>query len=100
MLQHLVLFSLEGFASAEAKAEHLQRTKQALEALSTACPELQKITVMLNENPKESYDLALIAEVESLEALALYAAHPEHVRIVEEYLKPYLKSRACIDYSK
>lgn len=100
MLTHLVLFGLKGFDSAEQKDQHIQRIKQALEALPQSITALHQLEVITNENPNESYDFALSAQVENLDALKAYAEHPEHERIVQELIRPYLSSRACIDYTR
>lgn len=98
MLHHWVLFALEGFESQEQKQEHLHICKQSLEALVADIPELVEMRVHLNENPAESYDFALEAIVASMADLSAYALHPKHQRIVKDLIKPYLKSRACIDF--
>ena len=32
------------------------------------------------------------------EDIAVYAKHPEHVRVADNYVRPYVKDRACLDY--
>ncbi len=98
MLHHIVLFALEGFASTDEKQAHLLKIKEALEALPKAIPALHSMSVVLNINPSEPFDLALTAIVDSLATLPDYASHPEHVRVVADLIKPYLYQRACIDY--
>lgn len=98
MLHHWVLFALEGFESPEHKAKHLLDCKVSLENLVNQIPELESMHVHINENPLESYDLALEAIVASMEDLNAYAMHPNHQTIVKESIKPYLKSRACVDF--
>lgn len=100
MLHHVVLFALDGFDSQDSKRAHLHTLRTALEALPELITPLVRLEVHLNDNPHESYDLMLTAEVTDLAALAEYAAHPEHVRVVNQLIKPYLKQRACIDYVK
>lgn len=99
MLNHVVLFSFEGFASHEVKQQHLERTRQELEALPALIPALRALSAVLNENPSEAFDLMLTATVDSLDTLPEYATHPEHVRVVDEYIRPYLKARASVDFT-
>lgn len=98
MLRHIVLFALEGFESPEQRAAHLEHIKRSLERLPEVIAPLESLSVHLNENPAEAYDFALEAIVPSLEELPAYAQHPEHLRIVQELIKPYLKQRACVDF--
>ncbi len=100
MLHHIVLFALEGFDSSEHKATHLAQVKEALEGLPALIPALRGMSVELNENASEAFDFALCAQVDSLATLPDYADHPEPQRLVRELIKPYLKARACIDYTR
>lgn len=97
MLHHVVLFALEGFATESEKAEHLLLIKQELEALPKLIPDLHTMLVEFNINTNEPYDIMLTATVDDLLALEQYAAHPEHIRVVSQYIKPYIKYRACVD---
>lgn len=99
MLKHVVLFSLDGFETQEEKLIVLAKIKVELERLPESISALRSMKVSVNENPKESYDFMLEALVGSIEALPLYADHPDHVEVVRSLIKPYLKARACVDYS-
>lgn len=44
-----------------------------------------------------SYDLALAADLESREALAVYAEHPAHLK-VKEYIHQHLQSSVSVDF--
>lgn len=44
-----------------------------------------------------SYDLALVATLESREALEVYAKHPAHLK-VKEYIHQYLQSGVSVDF--
>lgn len=98
MLRHIVLFSLVDFPSSEAKHAQLTRIKSELEALPACISELRSLKVFFNENPDEAYDFVLEAELDSLACLSIYAQHPEHQRVAREYIKPYVKARACVDF--
>lgn len=100
MLHHIVLFAFDGFTSDAEKAAHLQSIKKELEVLPSSIPALNALEVFINENPNEQYDLMLEARVSDMDALNAYANHPDHQRIVRELIKPYLRSRACVDYYK
>lgn len=97
MIRHIVLFELDGFASDDARREHLVAIKQALEALPNEIAVLRHMHVAINLNPNEPYHFLLEAHVDSLQELPLYSDHPAHLRVVRELIAPYKKGRAAID---
>lgn len=99
MLKHIVLFSLQDFDTKEAKQAQLALIKQELEALPRLIPALHSLEVVFNENPAEAYDFALTALVDSMVTLPEYADHPEHIRVARDFIKPYVKARACVDFT-
>ncbi|GAA5581116.1 Dabb family protein [Porphyromonas gingivalis] len=98
MIKHIVMFKLAGFDSAEAKMKHLHRIKDALEALVQVIEPLRSMSVCLNMNPSEEYDLMLEADLNSLADVKAYAEHPAHTAVVRELIAPYKAGRACIDF--
>jgi len=97
MIRHTVLFKLQEFDTTEAKQNKLDELKSALEALPAKIDVVKALSVGLNVNPVEAFDLALVVDVDSLEALSSYNTHPEHVA-VGKILRPVLASRSCVDY--
>ncbi|GAF01767.1 Dabb family protein [Saccharicrinis fermentans] len=97
MIRHTVLFKLQDFDTEEAKLNKLNELKSALESLPAKIDVVKGLVVGLNVNPAEKFDLALVVDVDSLEALALYNTHPDHVA-VGKLLRPVLESRSCVDY--
>ncbi len=53
--------------------------------------------VGFNVNAEEQYEVALCAEMDTLEDVNTYAVHPAHVAVAQIII-PYVKSRACTDY--
>lgn len=97
MIKHIVLFGLDDTMPGNKKA-HLTEIKKRLEALTQEIDALKGMQVKFNVNPAEKYDFMLIADVEDMDALGVYAGHPSHVSIVKELIAPYKVSRACVDY--
>ena len=58
------------------------------------------LTVDFVENPLSSstHDMALVTTLEKAEDIAVYAKHPDHVRVADTYVRPYVTERACLDY--
>ena len=100
MITHIVLFQLDDKLAGEEKGLHLAALKSDFEQLPHTIKELVDLRIEINTNPSEKYDLALIAHCEDLQKLHDYAVHPDHVALVGKYIKPYLVSRACVDYEE
>lgn len=100
MITHIVLFQLSDQLSGDKKAAHLQSLKADFEQLTETIAELRDLRIELNVNPAEVYDLSLIAHCDDLQTLHDYSVHPDHVALVAKYIKPYLVSRACVDYEE
>ena len=98
MVRHIVLFKLVPFATEAEKLAKMQEIKVALEALKEKINLLHLIRVDFNINPEESWDLMLTTELDSLEAVKEYAAHPDHVAVAKGLIGPVKADRACVDY--
>ena len=99
MLRHIVLFKLKPFDNEEDKLRQLNLIKSELEALQELIPVINFMRVYINENPAEDFDFMLETEVASIEDLPKYAEHPEHIRVANQYIKPYAEKRACVDFT-
>ncbi|MEG1188309.1 MAG: Dabb family protein [Bacteroidales bacterium] len=98
MVKHIVLFKLGPFATAEERLTSLANIKQALLNLKGKVEVLKAIEVGINSNPAEQFDLSLITEFDSMEHLAEYAQHPDHVAVAKNLIGPLKQDRACVDY--
>lgn len=96
MVKHIVSFKLKG--SAEERLEVAKKFKQALEALPEQIEVLKSIEVGLNENPAETWDLVLVAIVEKMKDVEVYAKHPAHVAAAS-IIANNKESRACVDFN-
>jgi len=95
MINHIVMFRLQGDEIEVARAA--LSFKEAIEALVFTIPDLIEASVGINSNPAEKWTLALTSKVESWEALAAYASHPDHLKAVA-IIKPLIAERACVDF--
>ncbi len=94
MLKHIVMWK---FKDGVAEADRLEMKRQ-LEALKGAVPSLVDIEIGLDLSKKEaSMNMVLYSEFQTLEDLAAYAVHPEHLKVVE-FVKPLVCDRAVVDY--
>lgn len=74
-----------------------QDFKRALEALSGKIDCLRSIEVGLNDNPEESFDIALTTTFDTFDDLRHYANHPAHLAAAA-IIKEAKEARACVDY--
>lgn len=79
MIKHIVLWRLNGDSADQCQAQ-AREIKQVLEALNGRVPGLRHLEVGIDFTASErSAHVALLAELDSREALAAYQTHPEHV---------------------
>ena len=94
MIKHIVMWK---FREDVPESDRLEM-KRRLESLQDAVPCLRHIEVGLDLSEKAaSMDMVLYSEFGSMEDLAAYAGHPEHLKVVE-FVKPLISDRAVVDY--
>lgn len=98
MIKHIVMFKLKAFETPAEKEAKLQEIKDKLEALIDKVDVLRSIRVDFNCNPEETWDLILTTELDTLEDVATYANHPQHVAVAKGIIGPVKADRACVDY--
>ncbi len=96
MVKHIVSFKLDG--PAELRRELAEKFKAAMLQLPAVIEPLQSMEVGINENPAESWDVALTAVVPTMADVAVYAKHPAHVAAAG-ILAGHVNTRACVDYN-
>ena len=95
MVKHIVSFKLSG--TPERRKEVAEKFKAALLALPAQIDVLRSMEVGINENPAEEWDVVLIAIVDKMADVEVYAKHPAHVAAAG-LLAGYKDSRACVDF--
>ncbi|MBR5788727.1 MAG: Dabb family protein [Lachnospiraceae bacterium] len=98
MVKHIILWNLKDEYDDAKKEEIKAGIKKSLEALNGVVPGLIKLEIVTKTLPSATCDLMLYSELESPEALKGYAVHPDHVHAADTYVRPYTKTRTCIDY--
>ncbi len=99
MVKHIVMFRFLPEAEGRTKQENALIAAQMLSDLQGKVPTLLNSEVRLNsaKADRSNYDLILISEFESFEALNEYIVHPLH-KAVGEFMKNVRESRSCVDY--
>ena len=96
MVRHIVMWTLQEEALGHTAAENAQEMKVRLEALAGKVPGLVSIEVGINFLPG-NYDVALVSVHDDREALAVYADHPDHVK-VKGFIGQVVTGRVACDY--
>jgi hypothetical protein len=73
--------------------------KEGLEGLLGKIPGLLEIRVQTEALSSSNADVMLDSTFESVDALKAYAVHPAHVEVADTKVRPFTKSRACMDFS-
>ena len=98
MIKHIVMFKLKESAEGSDRAANIKALKAKLEALPASIEEIKFFEVGINFiDASVSYDLALVSEFESKEALYLYQKHPEHLKVAD-FVGKACESRIVVDY--
>lgn len=97
MLRHIVMFKKKPDTDEATVREIMAR----LESLTTQIPELHTLRChrALPSDRPVAYTFLLDSTVADSEALAAYLIHPAHIT-VNEWMSPFLESRAVVDYEE
>ena len=98
MVHHIVMWNFKPEIE-EGQKENLKKAmEENLCALVGKVPGLLTVEFVSNPISSSSHDIALVTTLEKAEDIAVYATHPEHVRVADTYVRPYVSNRACLDY--
>ena len=95
MVKHIILWQLKDELSAAEKAEIKANIKTGLEG---QIPGLVEVHVNINGLPSSNADLMLDTTFTDAAALKGYSTHPAHVAVADGKVRPYTKTRVCLDF--
>lgn len=98
MVKHVILWQLKDELTDSEKAGVKAGIKTGLESLKGKIPGLVEIYVEINPLASSNADVMLDSVFENEESLKGYAVHPEHVAVADGKVRPYTKSRVCMDF--
>lgn len=98
MVKHVILWQLKDELSDSERVQVKAGIKTGLEQLMGKIPGLIEIKVETNPLASSNADMMLDSVFEDEEALKGYAVHPEHVAVADNKVRPYTKTRVCMDY--
>lgn len=100
MVKHVILWQLKDELSDEEKVQIKEGIKEGLEGLQGKIPGLVEIKVNINGLETSNADVMLDSTFEDEASLRGYAVHPAHVKVADENVRPYTKTRVCLDYKQ
>lgn len=98
MVNHIVAWKFKEEIAEEQKPALKKAMEENLKGLVGKVPGLLTVEFVSNPIPSSTHDVALITTLSSPEDIAVYAKHPEHVKVADTFVRPYVKDRICLDF--
>lgn len=98
MVKHIILWQLKDELTDSEKASVKAGIKKGLEGLSGKIPGLTEIKVYTDGLSSSNADVMLYSVFEDEMSLKGYAVHPEHVAVADGKVRPFTKTRLCLDF--
>ncbi len=98
MVKHIILWQLKDELSCAEKLTVKAGIKEGLEALLGKISGLLEIKVETVGLQSSNADVMLYSVFEDEAALKGYAVHPEHVAVADGKVRPFTKTRLCLDF--
>lgn len=98
MVKHIILWQLKDELSEQESVKVKAEIKAGLEALGGVIPGLLDIRVEINPLPSSNADIMLDTSFADEASLKGYAVHPAHVAVADGKVRPFTKTRICMDY--
>lgn len=96
-IRHVVTWKLASEDAAERAAQAAEVSRR-LNALDGVVPQLLTISAGANvAYPEANWDVTLVADFASVEAIDEYQVHPAHV-VVATYIRSVVASRVAVDF--
>ena len=98
MVHHIVMWKFKAEIEEEQKESIKKTMEENLNSLVGKVPGLLTVKFVSEPIPSSTHDIALVTTLEKAEDIAAYAVHPDHVKVADTYVRPYVTERACLDY--
>lgn len=98
MVKHIILWQLRDELSDAEKLTVKAGIKTGLESLQGKIPGLIEIKVETVGLSSSNADVMLYSVFENEASLKGYAVHPEHVAVADGKVRPFTKTRLCLDF--
>ena len=98
MVYHIIMWNFKEGVEESAKAGLKQAMAENLKGLVGKVPGLLTVDFVENPMPSSSHDIGLVTTFEKAEDIKAYAVHPDHVAVADNFVRPYVCGRACLDF--
>ncbi len=98
MVKHIILWQLKDELTAEEKKVIKTEMKEGLEGLVGKVPGLLEVKVQIEGLASSNAEVMLDTSFADEAALKVYATHPEHVAVADSKVRPFTKTRLCLDF--
>lgn len=98
MIKHVILWKLREDIPKEDVPKIKEDVKRELEGLKGKIEGRVNIEVYIGGLASSNADMMLDSVFVDEAALKGYAIHPEHVKVADNYVRPYTEVRMCLDY--
>jgi hypothetical protein len=95
VLRHVALFRFtDGTTDDQRRA-----AVESLRTLPGLVPSIRAYHVGLDAGHDDgNWDLAVVGDYDDADAWRAYISHPEHVRVADTYVRPFVAARAALQY--
>ncbi len=95
MLRHVVMFRWNAGVSEKDK----RAVEEGLAALPALVPQIRRYEFGRDAGLAEgNFDFVVVADFDSVADYEAYQAHPDHVRVIQERIRPAITERAGAQY--
>lgn len=98
MVSHIVMWNFKDEVAQADKEGLKDGMEHALTGLVGIVPGLLSADFIRNPLPGSTHEIALVTTFEKAADIAAYAVHPSHVEAADTYIRPYVHTRACLNY--
>lgn len=98
MVNHIVMWNFKDNIEESQKPLLKKAMEENLKSLVGKVPGLLSVEFVSSPIPSSTHDIALVTTLKTADDIAVYAKHPEHVKVADTYVRPYVKDRVCLDY--
>lgn len=98
MVHHIVMWKFKEEIGKEEREQRKADMALHLKSLVGKVPGLLSVSFVESPLASSTHDIALVTTMEKAGDVAVYGSHPEHVKVADTYVRPFVKDRACLDY--
>lgn len=98
MVHHIVMWKFRPEVEEADKARRKAEMEKNLSSLVGKIPGLLSAFFVKEPLASSTHDMALVTTFDKAEDISAYSVHPEHVKVADTYVRPFVTERACLDY--